>query len=413
MVAALDALADPDRVLEALLATPEGQADPYALYHRLRESSPLHRSGLDGLWYASRYHDCRQILLDPRCGRRPGEVVRRHGMTQAQARRFARRRSRPNMLSVNPPDHTRLRGATRGWFTPAPLERLAPRIGEIVDDCLDVLAAHGDADVMADLAFPLPVTVIGEVVGVPAGDRDALRPLVWAIIAADQPGAPDALVEDAEDASDRLDDFFVDLIAERRARPADDLLSELVAAADQGILSGEELLATVTLLFVAGFVTTTNLIGNGLLALLRHPDQLARLAGDPGLLPLTVDEILRYDGPVQMTQRAVLADIDLGGRTLRAGDTVMTILGAANRDPHAFADPDRFDVTRADNPPLAFGYGIHHCLGAGLARLEGRIVFRRLLERFSDLELLDPDPPRHPGFFGRRLARLPVRLTPR
>jgi cytochrome P450 PksS len=316
------------------------------------------------------------------------------------------------MLNQNVPVHTRLRNAAREPFMPRPLGDFASRIAEIVDERLDRLAEAREVDVMAELAFPLPITVIGELLGVPAADREQFRPLVWSITAADQPGAGDEAVARADQATAAIDHYFVTLIKERRRHPGPDLLTQLVEARDRGDLSDEELLATVTLVFNAGFVTTTNLIGNGLLALLRHPGELARLAGDPALLPRAVEEMLRYDSPVQIVGRGVLDPFTLHGQLLEPGETVMIGIGAANRDPAAFPDPDTFDVGRQGNQPLSFGFGIHHCLGAGLARQEGRLVFGRLLQRFT-MELLDDDPPRAPGFFGRRLARLPVRFSPR
>jgi cytochrome P450 len=400
-----------DEALAALLGTEAGQADPVPLYRRLHELGPVHRSGLDGVWYAVGYEPCRQVLTEARAGRTPEMLSTRFGVTPAQAGRFERRGRRPNLLNENPPVHTRLRNAARGPFLPRPVAGLAPRIAEMVDEHLERLAAARDADVMAELAFPLPVAVVGEILGVPAGDRARFGPLVWSITAADQPGAPDDLVARADEATAAIDDYFVELIKERRRRPGPDLLTQLVEARDGGELSDEELLATITLVFTAGFVTTTNLIGNGLLALLRHPAELARLASDPTLLPVAVEEMLRYDSPVQMIGRTALEPFTVAGQSVQRGDAIMVALGAANRDPVAFPDPDRFDVGRSGNQPLSFGFGIHHCLGAGLARLEGRLVFGRLLERFR-MDLLDDDPPRAAGFFGRRLARLPVRFSP-
>lgn len=400
-------------VLRSLLTTAEGQADPYPLYHRLRANGVLHRSQLDGIWYASGFGVCREVLLDPRFGPRAGSVARRFGMSEAQDRRSRERARRPSMINANPPEHTRLRHAARSPFAPRAIEQLRSRVIALVDERLDAIARHGEADVMAELAFRLPVTVIGELLGVPVADREHLRPLVWSVMTADRPGATDAEVDQADQAADSIDRYFLDMIPECRTRPGPDLFTELVAACDQGNLEEQELLATVTLLFIAGFLTTTNLIGNGLLALLRHPGELARLAADPTLVPSAVEEMLRYDSPVQSRPRVALEAAQVGGQTLEEGDTVMVLLGAANRDPVRFPDPDRFDVTRSECQPLSFGWGVHHCLGAGLARLEGQVVFTRILQRFECLELLDEDPPRAPGFLGRRLARLPVRFRPR
>lgn len=404
-----------DEVLRQLLGTPEGHANPYPLYQRLREVAPLHRSELDGVWYTCRYDDCRQVLLDPHCGRPPGRPVRRFGMADAQVRLLARRRRQQlSMLMQNPPEHTLLRGLVSRAFTPLRIETLRPRIRQLVDERLDTMAGAGEVDVMEALAFPLPVAVIGELVGVPPDEREQFRPLVEAARRAEQPNASHEAVAEAERADDAIEAYFVELIARRRARPTDDLLSALIAVRDGGgPLSEDELVATVTQLFVAGFVTTTNLIGNGLLALLRHPAELARLRADPRLVPSAVEEILRYDSPIQMNGRAVLAPTVVGGQDLQPGESLMVLIGAANRDPGRFPDPDRFDVARPDNQPLSFGWGIHHCLGAGLARLEGDVVSGQLVERFSSIELLDDDPPRQPGFFLRGLTSLPVRVVPR
>lgn len=305
------------------------------------------------------------------------------------------------MVMQNPPEHTRLRRAVSWAFTPGRAEGLRPRIQKLADRVLDGMAAKGDVDVMAELAFPLPVAVIGEVLGVPPDETEQFRDLTEAgnVGAIDQAMRADA----------KLETYFLDLIARRRARPSEDLLGSLVG----GPLSDEELLATAILLFIAGFITTTNLIGNGLLALLSHPDEMGRLGQDRGLLPLAVDEMIRYDGPVQVVARTVFEPLEILGRTLDAGDRVVAVLGAANRDPDRFEDPDRFDVRRAGNGPLGFGWGVHRCLGAPLARLEAEMVFGSLLERFSSIELLDANPPRRPGLMIRGLAALPVRVTPR
>jgi cytochrome P450 len=267
---------------------------------------------------------------------------------------------------------------------------------------------------MGELAFPLPVAVIGELVGVPPDQRERFRPLVRDGMFADGAEPSDEELERAERSFEELEAFFTDLIARRRAHPAQDLLSDLIRVRDEedGRLSEDELMATAFLLFLAGFVTTTNLIGNGLLALLRHPREMERLWDDGSLVASAVEEMLRYDSPVQMIGRDVLQASELEGVALAPGQTVVGLLGAANRDPERFADPDRFDVGRADNHPLSFGLGIHHCLGAPLARAEGQIVFGRLRERFAGIELLDPEPQVVGGFL-RGLRSLRVRVTRR
>jgi cytochrome P450 len=407
--------ASADDVIRQLFGTAASLADPYPLYHRLRQLAPVHRSELDGSVYLTRYDDCRQVLLDPRCGRRPGRPAQRVGMADSQVRLLARRRRQQHsMLMQNPPDHTRLRGLVSGAFTPQRTAALDGRIRQLVGEHVDRMAEAGEVDVMQALAFPVPVIVIGELLGIPKGEALRFRPLVETIRRAEQPHAAGDVVADAERADQAIDEYFADLVARRRERAGDDLLSALVAVRDGGgPLSEEELTGAVTQLFVAGFVTTTNLIGNGLLALARHPAEFARLRLDPGLIAPAVEEMLRYDSPVQVNDRVVLEPAEVAGVSLDRGDNLTIIMGAANRDPGRFDDPDRFDVSRRDNQTLSFGWGIHHCVGAGLARLEGQIVFGRLTERFTAAELLEDEPPRQPGFFLRGLQRLPVRLRSR
>jgi cytochrome P450 len=403
-----------DEILRELLGGREMQADPYPLYHRLRDVAVVHRSDLDGAWYVSGYDACREVLLDPRVGKSPEGRATRFGVNEEQIRRLAKRR-RPSMITANPPEHSRLRTPARGPFMPGMMEQLRSRVEAVVDERLDVVADKGDADVMADVAFQLPVTVIGELVGVPRSDREQFPPLVHEFFAASRPGATAEQMDRADRAAERLRRYFSGLVDHRRSHPGDDLIGQLVAAQANGaVLSDDELHGTITLIFVAGFITTANLIGNGLLALLRSPGEFDRLWADGTLVPSAVEEMLRYDPPVQMVERQALDDVHLGDETIPAGATIVPLLAAANRDPQRFADPDRLDVGRRDgNGHVSFAWGIHHCLGAPLARLEGRLVFARLRDRFRRLELLDPDPPRRPGLGFRSLVRLPVRFTAR
>ena len=389
--------------------------DPYPLYRALREVAPVHHSPRDGVWYVSGHADSQKVLLDPGCGRKPAGVrsPRPFFVNPPVAHVFTRRQ-RKTMLWTNPPDHARLRGLASRAFTVPRVDRLEARITDLVDECLDAMIDAGDADVMADLALRFPVRVVGDLVGVPPEDHERLRPFYLSVGVNAAVHADDEAVARAEQADDAIQAYFVDLAAERRRRPADDLLSDLITVRDgEDRLSEEELLSTVALLFGAGFITTSNLVGNGLLALLRHPAELARLRDDPDLIPTAVEEILRYDSPIQLNGRYVFEPIEVGGRRIPAGEFVLTMTGAANRDPARFADPERFDVGRTDNHPLSFGWGIHHCLGARLARLEGRIVFRRMTERLRSIELLHDEPPRAPGYFLRGLRSLPVRLRAR
>jgi cytochrome P450 len=405
------ATGDADDLIHRIMATPEGHADPYPLYHRLRETAPIHRSGLDGVWYVSGFEACRQLLGDARIGKNDQFVVPRHGVDPERVR-LAQRRRRTSMLTANPPEHTRLRGAAKGAFIPPAMEGLRPRVAAIVDERLDRLAALGEADVMSELAFPMPVTVVGEMVGVPEEDREWFRPLMRILVASDSFKRSSEELARVERAGDELDAYFTELIARRRKEPADDLLSYFIAQADDGLLDHDELFSTVTLLFFAGFLTTTNLIGNGLRALFDHPGEMTRLWSRPDLATSTVEEIVRFDSPVQFVHRNVLEPFELDGHRFETGDIVLALLAAANRDPARFGDPDRFDIARPENLHLAFAWGLHFCLGARLARMEGQLVFAGLVERFARIEPAG-EPVRNPGLAIRGFESLPVRVFPR
>ncbi|HYH50292.1 MAG TPA: cytochrome P450 [Acidimicrobiia bacterium] len=400
-----------DDLVHRVMATPAGHADPYPLYRRLQAAAPVHRSGLDGVWYVSGFEPCRELLGDPRIGKNQQFVVPRHGVDPERIR-LAQRRQRPSMITANPPEHTRLRTAAKGAFIPPAMAGLQPRVAAIVAERLDRLAELGEADVMAELAFPMPVTVVGEMVGVPEEDREWFRPLMRILVASDSFNRSPEMHKKVEQAGDELEAYFLDLIARRRKEPTDDLMSYFVAQADDGLLDDDELFATVTLLFFAGFLTTTNLIGNGVMALFDHPAEQARLWEHPELAASAVEEVVRFDSPVQFVHRNVLEDFEVDGHHLAAGDIVMALLAVANRDPARFADPDRFDIGRPDNLHLAFAWGLHFCLGARLARMEGQLVFAGLVERFSNIEPAGP-PVRNPGLAIRGFDSLPVRFTPR
>jgi cytochrome P450 len=401
-----------DEILHVLLGTEEGRQNPYLLYKALRDIAPLFRSELDGNWYASRYDDCKAILVEPRAGRGPG-MVTRYGQNPALAQRFARR-MRMTMIMQNPPEHTRLRGVVSRAFTPRRVAGLEERIGALLEPMLDAIADAGEVDFMAELAFRLPVSVIGELVGVPEPEREQFRDLVRRVNKASEVGATTADLEDADAAAAYQDAYFADLVARKRREPDDSLLSALIEIRDSGgPLSEEEMVATGRLLFGAGFVTTTNLIGNGMVTFFRHPGEMARFWADPHRLAATaVDEILRYESVVQSNGRWAFEPIELGDEKIDSGETVITLIGGANRDPERFPDPERFDVGRKGEMPLTFGWGIHHCLGAPLARLEAQIVFTRLAERFSRIEPTAPIP-RFDTTFLRGVPALPVKVTNR
>ena len=407
-----DPAVNPDGLVMETLLTPEGRADPYPRYRQLRDVAPVHRSDLGAVWFLTRWADCNAVLRDPRLGKGDLNDDRRAlfnpGLPPRQQTVMGN-----SMLFVNPPDHTRLRGLVSRGFTPRRMQDLEAHVGHMADVIVDRMAVEGDVDVMDALAFRLPVQVIGELVGVPPSDRDQFRTLVRASAAALEPGVTAEQVEDAEHATAIMDDYFRSLIERRRADLEHDLVSALIAARDgEDRLSEDEMVATLVLLFAAGFETTTNLIGNGLLCLLRNPDQFARLRAEPDLVGSAVEEMLRFESPVQVDARTAFEPVEIDGHRVGAGETVVTFLGAANRDPAEFVDPERFDVTRDPNHPLSFAAGIHYCLGANLARLEGRIVFDRLVRRTADIEWLDDAPDWRGTLILRGVNHLHVRITP-
>ncbi len=409
-LAALDA----DAALLAILGTDEGRADPYPHYARLRKVAPVHHS-MVGAWVVSTFEASQVVLRDPRFGKDFTAQAQRFGLSESDMEQLlAFRRERRTMLFADPPDHTRLRGIASKAFTPRTVEALRPHVERLTHDVLDDLADAADpADFMATVAFPLPVTVIGELLGVPTDDRPPFQGLVRrAAIALELNMTPEQMV-DAQAATMEMEAYFSDLIAERRRAPGDDLLSALIGAEDDGQrLTEMEVISTAILLFGAGFETTTNLLGNGLLALLEHPDQLARLRRDPSLVRPAIEEILRYDSPVQMNGRIALEAVEVGGRLVEAGAAVLTIIGSANRDEARFVEPDRFDIGRDEGPSMSFGSGIHYCIGAALARMEGQVVLGALLDRFGRIELATGTPPYRNSLTLRGLAELPLHLEP-
>jgi pimeloyl-[acyl-carrier protein] synthase len=389
---------------------PEVHEDPYPLYHQLRAADPVHRSPL-GFWVLTRHADVLAMLRDARMSRDPRRSERMELLRSSAEvdELLSSEEAAPSMLFVDPPDHTRLRALVTKAFTPGAVERLRPRIEAIVAELLDRVGDAGEMDVVEDLAYPLPVTVICELFGVPERDRDRFRAWSRELVRLLDPLVPTDSLERALRARQALRDYLRELIAERRAHPAGDLLTALIAAEDQGRqLSEPELVSMCVLLLVAGHETTVNLIANGTLALLRHPEARAGLRADAELPGSAVEELLRYDSPVQFTSRHALADLEIGGRRVRAGETVIAVLGAANRDPAQFPDPDRLDLTRAPNRHVAFGGGIHFCLGAPLARVEARIAIGALLARLPGLELGPRPPVRRDTVTLRGLASLPV-----
>ncbi|MCK9899929.1 cytochrome [Parafrankia colletiae] len=395
---------DADAVTRILLDlfSPQHRADPYPLFAQLREAGPLHETPL-GVWVVTRHAECTAVLQNPSWG---------HNQTPDGAFRGG-----DSFLFMNPPQHTRLRSLVSRTFTPRMITGLAPRIEQLVDELLDAMVDAGDTDLIAALAYPLPMTIVCELLGVPAADYPVFH--TWSIAIA-RGLDPEFLLSPEEktgrdESTAAFYEYFRDLARARREHPAADLISALAAVDENGDgLSDTELHGTGNLLLNAGHETSVNLIGNGLLALLRRPDQLAALHADPELIPSAVQELLRFDAPIQLIPRDALTDLELADRALPADTGVAVLLAAANRDPAAYPDPDRLDITRfhrrqAPAPRhLAFSLGVHFCLGAGLALLEMEILLRRLIERGITLDPHTDEPDYKPNVILRGPERLPV-----
>ncbi|GAA1297052.1 cytochrome P450 family protein [Saccharothrix xinjiangensis] len=370
---------------------PEFYRDPYPGYAERRDQGPVHRAtmpmGLD-MWVVTRYEDVKAALGNPALSRDYrvyGEVLDRK-LGNSSARVASASAFDAHMLNSDPPDHTRLRRLVGKAFTVRTTERLRPRVQELTGDLLDAMASRGEADLIAEFALPLPIMVICELLGVPLPDQARFREMFEAIF------SNSARPEDRGRAARELTGYLTDLIAAKRADPREDLLSELVAVRDgSDRLSEHELMSMAFLLIAAGHETTVNLIGNGALALLTHPEQLSAVRADPELMPRAVEEFLRYDSPVHMASvRVATSPLHIGGVEIPAGELVLLSLAAADRDPERFPDPDTLDVTRDAKGHLAFGHGIHHCIGAHLGRVEGIVALGMLVERFPGLRLAVP-----------------------
>jgi cytochrome P450 len=391
--------------------SPDFIRDPYPHYERLRTSDPMHIT-THGAFLASRHAEASLVLRDKRFGKDFVErTIRRYGPKIMDEPIF---RSMSHwMLQQDPPDHTRLRGLVVKAFTARRVEDMRPRIQEVVDQTIDAVIAHGHMDLIEDFAFRLPVTIICDMLGVPEEHREVFYKSSrdGGRILDPVPLSPEEVAQ-ANAANTMAKMYFEQLFELRRRQPADDLTTQLVQAEEAGSkLSNEEMTANIILLFGAGHETTVNLIGNGLLALHRNPDQLALLRANPSLITNAVEEFLRYDSSVQLTGRVALEDVeDLGGKTIPKGETVLCLLGSANRDPAVYPDrPDRLDITRPNMKPLSFGGGIHFCLGAQLARIEAEIAISTLLRRLPELRLDDAKNPEwRPTFVLRGLKRLPA-----
>ncbi|MFD0002740.1 cytochrome P450 [Streptomyces sp. NPDC127178] len=377
---------------------------PYDVYRRLRDTAPVHRiAGPDGspAWLVTRYGDVREALADPRLS-----LDKRHAAPGSYRGLALPPALDANLLNMDPPDHTRIRRLVGRAFTPRRVEQLRTPIRRTADRLLDALGPHGTADLIASYAAPLPITVICDLLGVPDEHRRDFREWTDALVAPD-PARPQA----AKEAVVAMLGFFTRLLADKRTEPADDLLCDLIAVRDTDgdRLSEDELMSLAFLILFAGYENTVQLIGNAVLALLDHPEQLAALRADPSRIPFAVEEFARYDGPALFAiRRFPTEDVTIGGVTVPAGDTVLLSLSAADRDPARFPDPDRLDLGRDASGHLALGHGIHYCLGAPLARAETEIALAALLERFPELALADGDLRWRRSLRARGLLALPV-----
>ena len=398
-------------VIQPLLYDPEDpgyRSDPYPLYARLRTTEPVHRSPL-GYWVLSRYADIDLVHRDPRCvrGLQPGDgmVAAWGGWSSPIAAELG-----SWMLLRDGVDHARFRRTVGKVFHPAAIRSLRTRIRGIVDALLDQAASRGAMDVIGDLALPLPVAVIGELLGLPAADPVAIGRWARAIGRA----FDEVLTSQALDEAERAIRNLTAHLKESFEQSASPIVAALRAPAPDGEagLSEQELISNLNLLFFAGFETTRNLIGNGFLALLGHPDQLARLRAEPWLVGNAVLELLRYDSPVQANRRVTVEPIEIGGIRIGAGEKLLLLLGAANRDPERFRDPDALDVARRDVRPLSFGGGVHYCLGAPLAELEAEIALSTLVRRLDGVERAPGPVDWSDSVFLRGLKALPITFTP-
>jgi len=386
-------------------------ADPYPHYGKLRDDDPVHRT-LVGALLVTRYDDVYDVLRNPNTSVRRERHDDVPEYMKPLTERYEERT--PSILGLDPPDHTRLRKLVQRTFTPRAIGRMRDQTTSIVDGLLDDLADRSEIDLIADYAFVVPFAVIHSMLGLPDADMVRLRTWSQALVQTLEPFMTPEQVDEAIEGGTHMDEYLREALAWKRSKPGDDLFTELIAVEEEGdSMSEPELLSMVSLLFVAGHETTVNLIGNGICALLAHPDELARVRDDSLVDETLADELLRYDSPVQNSGRRLLEPMVLSGVEVPAGEMVMTALGAANRDPRFWGDTaDELDVTRPDAARhVSFGSGVHHCLGAALARMEGEIAVTRLVRRFGELSLAA-----EPTFNGRIILRgrdkIPVALGP-
>lgn len=357
--------------------------DPYPLYARMRETDPVHRMRLLDAWVVTRYRDVDMVLRDHG---RFSSALHQKALIPESARSVS-------MLNLDPPAHTRVRSLVSVAFTHSAVERLRPRIEVIADRLLDKVAGQDRIDLISAIAHPLPVMVMAEMLGIPTDDVEQFEAWSDDLAATVDPFLTSSEERRANRARQELSEYFGRMLEARRHDPRDDIISALLAAREErDKLSPEELRGTLNLLLVAGNETTKNLIGNGMLALLKHSGQMRRLRAQPALMRAAVQEFLRFDAPVQIDSRTAVEDVELGDRLIRSGTKILTVIGAANRDPAVFENPDALDICRERRPHLSFGRGIHYCLGASLAELEAEIAFTSILERYPAIQLV-ADPP--------------------
>ena len=391
---------------------PRLRTNPYEVYRELREEAPVFWSQMMQVWVLTRYDDVLTALKD--YARFSSERLRANNpLVQAlESQRLASGPlgTTPTMLSTDPPAHTRMRSLVNKAFTPRQVDRIRPQMEQIADELLDALPEPGKIDVVADFSIPFPIIVIAAMLGVPAGDRERFK--AWSTDIAGSLGGPfqpPDLIERSVRASNEIADYFRVQIAGRKAEPRDDLLSALVAVEEEGdLLTEDELIATCILLLVAGNETTTNLIGSGMYTLLQNADERRKLQANPALMASAVEEMLRYEPAAQMTSRIANEGADIDGIRFEPGQVILPVMAAANRDPEHFPEPDRFNIERHPNRHLAFGQGIHYCLGAPLAVAEARIAFGALLRRMPEPQAAFEAPDWGQSFILRGLKSLPV-----
>lgn len=373
------------------LLQPEIRANPYPLYHQIRTEDPVHWDEPMGFWVVTRYADLMTAFLKRRFSKAQGmtAALNRLPETERETAKPVYQVFSKQILYADPPYHTQLRGLVNKAFTPRIVERMRAHIQQIVDELLDTVQEDGRIDIIQQFAYPLPVVVITEMLGLPPEERDQFKQ--WSddtIGAVGIVRREPSLMEKARHSLAEFAAYIDKMYEQRRYQPKDDLLNALFNVEEEGNrLSREEVVANAILLLWTGHETTTNLIGNSLLALLHHPDQMQRLKNDPSLITNAIDEFLRYDNPVQIVWRVAAEDLELGGKQIKQGQVVNLILGAANRDPAQFSEPDRLDLSRSENRHTGFGAGIHYCFGASLARIQGEIAINTLLRRMPALRL--------------------------